>query len=356
LEFNDVRLQYEQLKTEIDAAVTRVLSSGWYILGKAVQTFEEEFARYCGVSFGIGLASGTDALKIGLAALNIRPGDEVLVPAVSAPATAMAVALRAKPVFVDIRSDDFNMDAGDAFRKMSPRTRAMIPVHLYGMPARMADLSKLGIPIIEDAAQAHGSAAQWGKCGSSGIAAAFSFYPTKNLGTYGDGGMLLTSNPEIAERARMLRNYGQRTNYISEMLGENSRLDEVHAAILSVKLKRLDAWNDRRREIAAIYRQELSGLPVGMQAESGQSNYHLFAVTTPQRDALQRHLSTHEIPSLVHYPVPLSRQKAFVEFEPAECRNADRLCAEVLSLPIHGSMRNSEVDQVIDSVRKFFSR
>jgi len=168
--------------------------------------------------------------------------------------------------------------------------------------------------------------------------------------------MLVTSNPEIADRARMLRNYGQRTNYMSEIRGENSRLDEIHAAILNVKLNLLDSWNRRRREIAAVYRRELAGLPIGLQAESGDSNYHLFVVTTPHRDALLRHLASSRIPSLVHYPVPLPRQKAFAEFEPAECPNADRLCGEVLSLPIHASLRDGDVQDVIHSVREFFGK
>jgi len=210
--------------------------------------------------------------------------------------------------------------------------------------------------MIEDAAQAHGSDAVSGRCGSSGIAAPFSFYPTKNLGAYGDAGMLVTSNPEIAERARMLRNYGQRTNYISEIPGENSRLDEIHAAILNVKLNRLDSWNRRRREIAAVYRRDLAGLPLGLQAESGDSNSHLFVVTTPHRDALQRHLASSGIPSLVHYPVPLPRQKAFADFEPADCPNADRLCGEVLSLPIHASLEDAEVRTVIHSIREFLEK
>jgi dTDP-4-amino-4,6-dideoxygalactose transaminase len=224
------------------------------------------------------------------------------------------------------------------------------------MPAHLAELAKLELPIIEDAAQAHGSDAPWGRCGSGGIAAAFSFYPTKNLGTYGDGGMLLTSNPEFAQRASMLRNYGQRTNYVSEIPGENSRLDEMHAAILSVKLKRLDAWNQRRRDIAAAYRNGLSHLPVGLQTESGNSNYHLFVITSPQRDALQQHLRLKGIPSLVHYPVPLSCQPAFAEWEPAECPVADRLCNEVLSLPIHASLKDSEVQTVVRTLRDFFGK
>jgi len=357
MEFNDVRMQYEELASEIQSAITQVLSSGRYILGPVGEAFETDFARYCGVARGVGVASATDALRIGLSAMGVRPGDEVLVPAVSAPATAMAVVqLRARPVFVDTHLDNFTMDPESAFDRAGSRTRAMVPVHLYGMPADLKKLTQARLPILEDAAQAHGSTAPWGRCGSFGRAAAFSFYPTKNLGTYGDGGMLVTSSEEIADRAKLLRNYGQRENYASEIPGDNSRLDEIHAAILRLKLKSLDAWNRRRRAIAEMYRSELRDLPLGLQAETGQSNYHLFVVTTPQRDVLRRYLAEKEIPTIVHYPIPLSRQKAFEEFEPAACPNAERLCARVLSLPMHPSLRDFEVEQVITAIREFFAK
>lgn len=357
MEFNDVRLQYEQLSDEIDSAAAGVFSSGRYVLGPILQTFEEEFARYCRCSSGVGVASGMDALRIALSAVGVRAGDEVLVPAVSAAATAMAVTqLRAVPVFVDIDPADFTMDPKDAMEKRSSRTRAAIPVHLYGMPARLKELSTLRVPLIEDAAQAHGSEAVWGRCGSFGRAAAFSFYPTKNLGGYGDGGMIVTSDLSIAARARLLRNYGQRENYSSEILGDNSRLDELQAAILRVKLKRLDAWNRRRRDIAAIYRKAFADLPVTLQAETGRSNYHLFVLATPRRDAFRQHLQAQGVPTAIHYPIPLPRQKALVEFAErhSACPQADRLCAQVLSLPIHASLEDHDVDRVIASVQSFF--
>jgi len=357
MEFNDVRLQYEQNAGEIDRAISKVLSGGRYVLGPAGQAFEEEFARYCRTARGIGVANGTDALRIGLAALGVRPGDEVLVPAVSAAATAMAVTqLHARPVFVDIRPDDFTMDPQDAFDKCGSRTKAVVPVHLYGMPAQLKQLSEMRLSMLEDAAQAHGSDAVWGRCGSFGDAAAFSFYPTKNLGTYGDGGMIVTSREDIADRSRLLRNYGQRENYASEIPGDNSRLDEIHAAILRVKLKKLEDWNRRRRAIAAAYRAAFREIPLGLQAETGQSNYHLFVVTTPERDALRRHLASLEIPSLVHYPIPLPRQTAFAELNPAKCHNAELFCSRVLSLPMHPSLADFEVEKVISGVRSFFKK
>ncbi len=355
MEFNDVRLQYEALQDEIDGAIRQVLAGGRFILGPAVQAFEERFAQYCGATDGIAVGSGTDAIAIGLRAIGVEAGDEVLVPAVSAAATAMAVtSLGARPVFVDVSPDDFNMDPGLCIERKTRRSKAAVPVHLYGMPARLNEIARAGVPILEDAAQAHGSEAKWGRCGSFGDAAAFSFYPTKNLGTYGDGGMIVTSDTRIAEQSRLLRNYGQHETYSSEILGQNSRLDELHAAILQIKLRKLDEWNRRRRAIAAEYRRAFQQLPLGLQAETGSSNYHLFVVTTPDRDRLRLHLASENIPTLVHYPLPLHRQKAFAEFGPVRCPNADLLCSRVMSLPIHAFMTPVEIERVIAAVRAFF--
>lgn len=357
MQFNDVQLRYESLREEIDDAIRHVLTGGQYILGPALQRFEEEFAAYCRADQGIGVGSGTSALTIALRAIGVRPGDHVLVPAVSAPATAMAVtAIGAKPVFVDVSLDDFNMSPEECFQRKTSRAKAVIPVHLYGMPARLKEISKAGLPIIEDAAQAHGSDAPWGRCGSFGRAAAFSFYPTKNVGTYGDGGILVTSDAAVAEKCRLLRNYGQRESYLSETLGENSRLDELHSAILRVQLRKADEWNRRRRSIAAIYREAFDELPLGMQSETGKGNYHLFVITTPHRDKLRAHLAEKDIPTLIHYPVPLHRHPAFAEFSPDRCPNAEQLCSRVLSLPMHAFLAENDVEKVISTVRGFFSR
>jgi dTDP-4-amino-4,6-dideoxygalactose transaminase len=355
VEFNDVRLQYEALSDEIDSAVRRVFAGGRYILGPQMAQFEEAFARYCRAQDAVGVASGTDALILALRAFGVGPGDEVIVPAVSAAATALAVAqLGAKPVFADISSEDFNIDPALCFERRAARTKAIVPVHLYGMPARLKEIARVGVPILEDASQAHGSDAAWGRRGSFGRAAAFSFYPTKNLGTYGDGGMIVTSDAYIAKQARLLRNYGQNESYSSLTVGTNSRLDELHAAILRVKLRKLDDWNARRRRVAARYRAAFADLPIGLQAETGSANGHLFVITTPERDRLRGHLSELSIPTLVHYPIPLPRQKAFAEFSPARCPNADLLCSRVLSLPMHAFLTDGEVDRIIESVTGFF--
>jgi dTDP-4-amino-4,6-dideoxygalactose transaminase len=354
VDFNDVRLQYESLREEIDGAIQNVLGGGRYILGPVVSSFEEAFARYCRTQDAIAVGSGSDALVIALRAFGVGPGDEVLVPAVSAAATAMAVTqLGAKPIFVDVSTEDFNIDPALCVERKTGRTKAVVPVHLFGMPARLKEIARLGLAILEDAAQAHGSDANWGRCGSFGRAAAFSFYPTKNLGTYGDAGMIVTSDSNIAKQSRLLRNYGQRENY-ADILGQNSRLDEIHAAILQVKLRKLEQWNSLRRAVAAAYRAAFRELPVGLQAETGSSNYHLFVITTPQRDKLRAHLAELNIPTLVHYPVPLHRQKAFAEFSPARCPNADLLCSRVLSLPMHAFLSDWDVNRVIEGVAKFF--
>jgi dTDP-4-amino-4,6-dideoxygalactose transaminase len=357
MEFNGVRLQYEELRDEISAAIAGALEGGRYILGPAVEQFEEEFGAYCHTTYGIGVGSGTDAISIALRAVGVRAGNEVLVPAVSAAATAMAVtAIGAVPVFVDISTTDFTMDPQAAFDRMTSRVRAVVPVHLYGMPARLKRLAELGAPLVEDAAQAAGSDASWGRCGSFGNVAAFSFYPTKNLGAYGDAGMIVTSDRALTEHCRLLRNYGQKENYASETFGHNSRLDELQAAILRVKLKRLDSWIRRRRRIAAAYRQAFAELPLSMQAETGNSNYHLFVVVASERDRLRDHLKSLGIPTLIHYPIPLHRQKAFAGLPPAHCPNADALCSSVFSLPIHGSMSDADVDRVIAGVKTGFRK
>jgi dTDP-4-amino-4,6-dideoxygalactose transaminase len=355
MQFNDVQLQYESLRDEIDSAIQSTLRTGRYILGSLVGHFEDEFARYTKTAEGIGVGSGTDALSIALRAFGVNRGDEVLVPAISAGATAMAVAsIGAKPVFVDVSAEDYTIDPAQCLERKTSRTKAVIPVHLYGMPARLKEISKVGLPILEDAAQAHGSSAGWGRCGSFGRASAFSFYPTKNLGAYGDAGMIVTSDVNVANTSRQLRNYGQRENYSSEILGTNSRLDELHAAVLRVKLRRLDEWNQRRRAVAARYREAFRELPIGLQAETGSSNYHLFVVTSPDRNKLRAHLEESGIPTLVHYPYPLHRQKAFAEFQPGRCPNADAICSRVLSLPMHAFLTDAEVDRVIDGVKTFF--
>ena len=300
-----------------------------------VDEIETGFGRFCGSPHAIGVGSGTDTLAIILRALEIGSGDEVLVPAASAAPTAMAVtAVGARPVFVDVSSSDFTADVGAAETRRTARTRA----------------------VIEDASQAHGSDAPWGRCGTFGVAAAFSFYPTKNLGAYGDGGMIVTRDRELARKVRLLRNYDQRDSYVSETPGVNSRLDELQAALLRVKLIRMESWNRRRRDIAAIYRKGLEDLPVALQGETGSSNCHLFVAVTDRRDELRPFLASRDIPTRIHYPLALNQQNAFRSFDPQPCPNAERLCANVFSLPMHAHIRTADAHHVVRSVRDFFEQ
>jgi len=357
IDFNDVHLQARTLRAELDRAVGEVLSRGVFILGPEVNAFEQEFAAYCGARHGIGVASGLDALTLTLRALGVGRGDEVIVPALSAAATALAVtAVGARPAFADVSAGGFTLDPEAAASSVTSRTRAVIPVHLYGMPARSEELRALGLPLVEDAAQAHGSASSDGRCPTAGIAAAFSFYPTKNLGAYGDGGMIVTDDRSLANSLRLLRNYGQSGHYASEIEGVNSRLDELQAAMLRVKLGWLDRWNERRRQIARIYRTGLQNVPVTLQQTTGTTNNHLFVIQTHERDELRSFLATKEIPTLVHYPIPLHRQKAFAAYDPNPCPNADKIANEVLSLPIHGHMETDQADFVVHCIREFFKQ
>jgi dTDP-4-amino-4,6-dideoxygalactose transaminase len=355
IEFNDVRLQYRMHREVIDRAIARVFDSGVFILGPQVEAFEREFAAYCGAAHGVGVASGTDAIELVLEAIGVGPGDEVIVPALTASATGLAVVARgATPVFADISEATFNIDPTSAAALRTARTRAIVAVHLYGLPAPVGELTGLGLPVIEDAAQAHGSATPAGRAGTLGLASAFSFYPTKNLGAYGDGGMVVTGDEEIASRVRLTRHYGQPSGSDSVLAGVNSRLDEMQAAILRVKLGMLDQWNTRRHEIMATYRAAFGDLPVAMQHDRDRGgNGHLFVLRTARRDELRRFLTSRNVPTLIHYPVPLHRQKAFRTTD--RCPNADAIAAEIVSLPLHGHMEPSEAEYVASAVREFFT-
>lgn len=356
IEFNDVRLQYRSLRKAIDRAIAEVFDAGVFVLGPQVAAFEREFAAYCGAPHGVGVASGTDAIELVLESIGVGPGDEVIVPALTAAATGTAVVARgATPVFADVSERTFNIDPASVAARRTARTRAIVAVHLYGTPAPVEELSGFGLPVVEDAAQAHGSATGTGRTGTLGVAAAFSFYPTKNLGAYGDGGMVVTRNGSIADRVRLTRHYGQPDGGGSVVAGVNSRLDEIQAAILRVKLPTLDTWNARRREIAATYRAALEGLGLAMPEENEGStgNSHLFVVRTSRRDELRRFLAARSVPTLVHYPVPLHRQKTFRSSDP--CPTADAITSEVLSLPIHGHMETSGAEEVASLIREFFT-
>lgn len=356
------RLQYLAHKREIDLAVARVLERGWYTLGEEVKSFEAEFAAYIGIANGIGVGNGTDALRLALAACNIGSGDEVITVSHTAVATVAAIEqVGATPVFVDIEPDFFTMDPRKIAGAVTPKTKAIIPVHLYGQPVDLdpiLDISnKYGLRVIEDGAQAHGAMYKGKRVGSYGDLACFSFYPTKNLGALGDGGMVVTDQPELARRLRLLREYGWVERYISHFPGINSRLDEVQAAILRVKLPYLDQDNTARARIATMYRAGLKDCDLILPKchQKASHVYHLYVVRTPRRDALIQHLKSNGIAPLIHYPVPIHLQPAYrdrIVFKD-NLLETELAAQEVLSLPIYPELRKADLEAVLEAVKTF---
>ena len=359
--FIDLRRQYRVIGAEIERAVSAVFAGGQYILGPEVHAFETELARYCGAAHGIGVASGTDALRLALEAVDVGPGDEVIVPTFTFVATAEVVTnLGATPVFADIDAARFALDPIDTARRITARTKAIVPVHLYGRPADMTALLELaaprGLAVVEDAAQAVGAEFRGRRIGSLGVAACFSFFPTKNLSAYGDGGFITTNDGAVAERLRMLRAHGSRQKYFHESPGWCSRLDEVQAAALRVKLRHLEAWTKSRRSLAARYRTALAGLPLILpeDGDSERAVYHLFTVRTRRRDELKKHLDDAGIGCAVHYPIPVHRQPLYRHIG-GSFPQSERASEEVLSLPLFPELTESEQDQVVAAVRSFFA-
>lgn len=363
--FLDLRAGYEELASDLDAAVAGVMRGGWYVLGPEVERFEAAFAEYVGARHCVGLGNGLDALRIGLHALGVGPGDEVIVPANTYIATWLAVtALGARPVPVEPDPQTFNIDPRGLEERITSRTRVILPVHLYGRPAPMDEIraaaERHGLVVLEDAAQAHGSSLGGLRAGHLGHAAAWSFFPSKNLGALGDGGAVTTDDDAVADRVRLLRNYGSRVKYLNEVPGVNSRLDEMQAAILSVKLARLDEWNARRRRIAGLYHAGLADADVRLPIVTPGVDpaWHLFVVRSERRDELQAALAEDGIETLIHYPVPPYRQEAYAEIrsEIGPLPISDRLHREVLSLPMGPHLTDEDVEQVINAVNRHASR
>jgi len=356
------RAQYISHQAEIDQAIAQVLQKGRYILGEEAAAFEREFADYLGVRFGVGVGSGTEALHLALRACGVKPGDEVITVAHTAVATVAAIELcGAAPVLVDIDPRSFTLDPTKLEAAVTPATRAIIPVHLYGQSADLEPILSIArkwhIRVIEDCAQSHGAMYRGRRTGAWGDIACFSFYPTKNLGALGDGGFVATDDPQLAENARLLREYGWRERYVSDIPGWNTRLDELQAAILLVKLRALDADNARRRCLAAMYDEWLAPgsviLPVEMPY--GQHVYHLYVVRAERRDALQVFLKERGIGSLIHYPVPVHLQPAYRGRlgDVGSLPETERAAREVLSLPMFPELTEAEVRQVAEAVREF---
>jgi dTDP-3-amino-3,4,6-trideoxy-alpha-D-glucose transaminase len=342
----------------VDAAIRRVVERGWFVLGPELAAFEQEFADACRAPHAAGTGTGTDAIAIALRALGIGPGDEVITTPLSAAYTALAIMMAgARPVFADIDPVRLTIDPAAVASAVTPRTAAIVPVHLYGQPADMPALVGVAerhrLAIVEDCCQAHLATCQGAPVGSFGAAAAYSFYPTKNLGALGDGGAITSPDADLIARARRLRNGGQTSRYHHAEFGVNSRLDDIQAAVLRARLPLLPGWTGARRTIASAYRSLLSGVTavaVPPECDSGHV-YHLFPVLTPSRDAVAAHLRERGIETLVHYPVPLTRQPALAPADPQACPVADRVCGDVLSLPLYPGLALEAVEKVAAALR-----
>lgn len=361
ISFLDLKASYLELKDELDTAYRRVMDSGWYILGEEVESFEREWATYCAVNHCVGVGNGLEALHLALRAMDVGRGHEVIVPSNTYIATWLAVSYTgATPVPVEPEERTYNLDPAGIEAVITEKTRVILPVHLYGQPADMDPILEIarrhGLKVLEDAAQAHGARYKGRPCGSLGDAAAWSFYPGKNLGAFGDAGAVTTNDNALAEKVRILRNYGSVIKYHNELKGFNSRLDELQAAFLRVKLGKLDDWNERRRRLAASYLESLSSLPdLVLPFVPGWADpvWHLFVVRYPKRDLLQGYLIERHIQTLIHYPVPPHKQQAYKEMSHLRLPIAEQIHREILSLPIGPAMSSRDLAYIIDSLHLF---
>lgn len=360
----DLKRQYKNLEAELDAAVKEVMESGRYILGNNVKKLEDDFARYCGAKRAVGVASGTDALHLALRALNIGSGDEVITVAFTFIATTEAIGIvGATPVFVDINPETFNIDVNKIEAAVTDKTKAILPVHLYGQPCEMDKIMEIAgkhnLYVIEDCAQAVGAEYKNKKVGTFGDFGCFSFFPSKNLGCYGDGGMITTKSDELADRVKSLRAHGGRVKYHHEELGLNSRLDEMQAAVLNVKLPYIDEWNEARRRAAYRYNELFSGISeIITPAETGDTKcvYHQYTVKVPKRDKIQQELKEAGIMTMVYYPVPLHKQKVHNNLPRYNLKYTDECSETVLSLPVFPELTTEEQDKTAESVKKVLNK
>ncbi len=359
MKFVDLAGEYQKIKKPINLAIQRVLDSGVYILGQEVANFETNLSKYIGTKFAVGLASGTDALTLAIKSFGLQKGESILMPANVYP-TVFGVALSGVKIrLADVNQDSLNIDIENIKKYYTKDVKAILVVHLYGNPVDLSPIIKFckekKLYLIEDCAQAAGSEYKGKKVGSFGDVACFSFYPTKNLGTYGDGGAVLTNNKDVYEAIKSLRMYGERGRYNSTELGYNSRLDEIHAAILSVKLKYLDKWNSKRRKIASIYISLLSKYNVDVVKENvlGKSNFHLFVIKTSNREKIMNHLKSKDIPSVIHYPLPIHYVKSFsfLGYKKGAFPIAEKTANQILSLPIYPDILRKDVLEICESIK-----
>ena len=361
--FLDLKAQYATIKDEIIRAISDVCESQFFALGPAVEAFEEKIASYCGSRYAIGVSSGSDALLVSLMALGIKAGDEVITTPFTFFSTAGSVArLGARSVFVDVDPDSYNIDVGRIEEKITKKTQAIIPVHLFGQVVQMKAIMEIArrhnLAVIEDAAQAVGASQDGIKCGNFGDCGCFSFYPSKNLGGFGDGGLVTTNDEKAAEKIKILRDHGQSPRYFYKVIGGNFRLDGIQGAVLTVKLKYLDEWNERRRQNAALYDKMFADSPIKRPKidSNNVSIYHQYTVTVANRDQLQKFLAENEIGSAVFYPKPLHLQECFKElgYKEGDMPVAERLCGQVLSLPIYPELKQEQIEYVARTALKFY--
>lgn len=360
--FVDLSAQYTAIEAEVNQAIGDVLRRTDFILGQSVEGFEQEFAAFCDTAYAVSVDSGTSALELALRAYDIGPGDEVITVANTFIATVLAISYAgATPVLVDINPETYTIEVNQLEQAITPRTKAIMPVHLYGQPADMDPILEIArqhnLMVIEDACQAHGACYKGRRAGSLGHAAAFSFYPAKNLGAYGDGGMVVTNDERVDSAIRMLRNYGQRQKYHHILRGYNRRLDTLQAAVLRVKLPYLDAWNAARRQHAFLYRQLLADCHLALPSEAGyaESVWHLYVIRSPDRDALQTHLTAHGIATGIHYPVPIHLQPAYQDlgYREGAFPITEQYAGEILSLPMYPELTSEAITRVAELMKEF---
>jgi dTDP-4-amino-4,6-dideoxygalactose transaminase len=356
-----LKRQRDDVKKEIISSIKKVVESGAFIMGEDVKSFEREFSGYCGVKYGIGVNSGTDALFLACLACGIGKEDEVIVPSYTYIASVLAISMTgARPVFADIDENTYNIDINEIKKLVTKKTKAVLPVHLYGQPADMGPLMetarKYGLKVIEDCAQAHGALYKGNSVGSFGDAACFSFYPTKNLGAFGDGGMAVTSSDEIRDRLLLLRDYGRKDRYEHVIKGYNSRLDTVQAAVLNVKLKYLEECNEKRRQNAALYTKLLKEKNVDVilprETDGVKHVYHVYAVRIKNRDAVKEKLMDKGVRTIIHYPIPVHLQEAYKElgYKRGDLPVTEKCCGEILSLPMYPELKEEEIRYVVDAL------
>jgi len=364
--FLDLKKQYQSIKDEVNVSIQQVMDSGRFALGENVKSFEKEFASFCGAEYAVGVANGTDALHLALLACGIGKGDEVITAPDTFIATTEAISQTgARIVFVDVNLSTYNIDVSQIEKAINKKTKAILPVHLFGQPADMNPIVKIArkynLKVIEDACQAHGAEYKSKKAGSIGDAGCFSFYPSKNLGAFGDGGIMVTNNKEIAQKVKMLRDHGQIKKYEHLVEGYNSRLDEIQAGILRVKLKRLNAWNNLRRGNASIYNELLKNIDeiiTPFEAEYVRHIYYLYVIRTKKRDKLQEYLKSKGIGTGLHYPIPLHLQKAYkyLGYKEGDFPIAEKVAREGLSLPMFPELTEEQIEKVAREIKAFFAR